>query len=322
MKWLIGLFVALAALAGFAWYFVLDGSAPARAEGTFDLAAYRALVASDAPVTLPTEVRVEIVGGAPRPALAVQAGAMGQREIVYSSFQILAPGGGAIIDAPVDRALGEAMTGKGFSFSDTAYARVTAAMSGAATIVVTHEHPDHIAAIARHPQPASIAPQLRLTPLQRDALAPLAQDGGLDPAIADAPTLSLAGPTRIAPGIVMVPAAGHSPGSVLLYVRTAAREYLFIGDVAWAMSNIRDLRGRPRFLRWIVRGVDPDRPAVLRQLRALHDIAAAEPGLVIIPAHDAVYLRELVGQSILSEGFVEPGAAPLDPAPGAPQPSP
>ena len=38
-------------------------------------------------------------------------------------------------------------------------------------------------------------------------------------------------------------------------------------------------------------GVDPDRPAVLRQLRALHDIAAAEPELVIVPAHDDAYLR-------------------------------
>jgi len=30
-----------------------------------------------------------------------------------------------------------------------------------------------------------------------------------------------------------------------------------------------------------------DRPAVLRQLRALHDIAAQEPDLVILQSHDA-----------------------------------
>ena len=54
MKWLIGLGCVLAVAAGAFWYFLLDANAPARADGTFDLAAYRALVAADAPETLPS----------------------------------------------------------------------------------------------------------------------------------------------------------------------------------------------------------------------------------------------------------------------------
>lgn len=295
--------LAFVALFGvFTWWSALDATPPARADGVFDLAAYRALVADDAPATLPTDVRVEIVGGAARPAFAVQAGALGSREIAYASFQITAPGGDVIIDAPVDRAQGEAMTGKGFAFDQPAYDRVTAAMESAALIAVTHEHPDHITAIARHPSPAVIAPHLALTSLQRDALAPLAP-GGLDAAISERAPLALDAPMRIAPGIVMAPAAGHSPGSVVFYVNAAAREYLFVGDIVWAISNVRDLRGRPRFLHWIVRGVDTGRPQVLAQVRALHDIAAREPNLVIVPAHDAVYLREQIAAGALREGF-------------------
>ncbi len=301
-KWIAPLLV-LAGLGALLWWAVLDAAAPSRAGAVFDLGAYRALVADDRAETLPTEVRVEFVGSANRPAFAVQAGAMGARRIAYTSFQIVAPAGDTIIDAPVDRAQGEAMTGKGLTFSDAAYERVLAAMSNAATIAVTHEHADHITAIARHPAPAAIAAHLALTSIQRDALAPLAPTAALDPAMAATAPLSLSGPTRIAPGIVMVPAAGHSPGSVVFYVKTGAREYLFIGDIVWAMSNITDLTGRPRFLHWIIPGVDTGRDQVLAQVRALHDLTASEPELAILPAHDAVYLHKLIATGILTERF-------------------
>ncbi|MEQ1616722.1 MAG: hypothetical protein ABL883_00075 [Terricaulis sp.] len=302
-KWLVAILLLVGSLGGFFWWAALDAAAPARADGVFALGAYRALVADDPAEALPKEIRVEFVGGAARPAFAVQAGAMGAREIAYTSFQIVAPAGDTIIDAPVDRAQGEAMTGEGFTFSDAAYERVLTAMANAATIAVTHEHADHVTAIARHPAPAAIAPHLALTSIQRDALAPLARGAVLAPAIAAIAPLSLSAPTRIAPGIVMIPAAGHSPASVVFYVKTSAREYLFIGDIAWAMSNITELTGRPRFLGWIIRGVDTGRDQVLAQIRALHDLAASEPSLVILPAHDAAYLRALVASGILTERF-------------------
>ncbi|MBC7767640.1 MAG: MBL fold metallo-hydrolase, partial [Phycisphaerales bacterium] len=115
-------------------------------------------------------------------------------------------------------------------------------------------------------------------------------------------------PQRIAPGVVAVAAPGHSAGTILIYARTASREYLFIGDIAWVMSSVENARGRPRFINLILNGVDPDRPAVLRQLRALHDLTAAEPDLVIVPAHDDSYLRGLVANGALGEQF---NAAPL-----------
>ena len=49
--------------------------------------------------------------------------------------------------------------------------------------------------------------------------------------------------------------------------------------------------------------IDPDRPAVLRQIRALHDLAEAEPDLIILPAHDDAYLRQRVAEGVLAEGF-------------------
>lgn len=309
MKWLIGLLVVVAALAGSAWYFALDAAAPARADGVFDIAAYRALVANDAPDTVPTEVRVDFVAESQAPSFAAEAGAFdGMRTFSYNSFQIVAPGGDIVIDGAVDRATLDAMSdGKG-SFSEPTYDDVLAAMSRAAHVMITHEHLDHVMAIARNPEPAQLAPRLLLTRAQLDGLPQNAINGQLAPEIAAVAPSDFTTPQRIAPGVVAQAAPGHAPGEIVIYVRSVGREYLFIGDIAWAIDSVRDARGRPRFIRWIMPGVDPDRPAVLRQLRALHDLAVAEPALVIVPAHDDRYLRgELVASGALKEGFTGGG---------------
>lgn len=309
MKWLIGIVVVLAALAGLAWYALLDADGPAAAEGEFDIAAYRALVANDAPEMLPTDVRVEFVGANEAPSFAAVAGDFsGERTFSYTAFQVLAPGGDIVIDGAVDQdTVTQMSSGGAGQFSAEAYARVLDAMTRASRITITHEHLDHVMAIARHPAPASIAPRLALTRPQLAGLPQHAIGGRLAPEIAGIAPADFANPTRIAPGVVAVAAPGHSPGTILIYVRSAAREYLFIGDIAWVMDSVRDVRGRPRAITWIIPGVDPDRPAVLRQLRALHDIAAANPDLVIVPAHDDAYLRgELIANGAVHEGLVVP----------------
>lgn len=307
MKWLAGLVIVLAALAAFVWYAALDANAPAHSEGEFDLAAYRALVANDASETLPSAVHIEFVGESKAPSFAVEAGALnGQRTMSYNSFEIVAPNGDTVIDGAVDRATLDQMSDGSGSFDEQAYNRVLAAMKSAANVMITHEHLDHVMAIARHPEPAAIAANLDLTRAQLDGLPEHAPNGQLAAEIAAAPPADYSTPTRIAPGVVAHAAPGHTPGTIVIYAKTADREYLFIGDIAWAMSSVEHARGRPRFVTWIVPGVDPDRVSVLAQLRELHDIAAANPDLVLVPAHDDAYLRGLVANGTLSEGFVEP----------------
>lgn len=309
MKWLAGIAIVLAALAALFWYAVIDASAPAEAEGLVDLAAYRQLVADDSAETLPTDVNIEFVGESNAPGFATQAGAFGgEVTLSYNSFQVVGPGGETIIDGAVDRDTLNEMSQNEGSFDEQAYERVLAAMTRARSVMITHEHLDHVMAIARHPQPASIAGNLDLTAPQVDGLPEHAPNGQLAPEIAGATQIDLTRPQRISPGIVAAAMPGHSPGTILIYAKTATREYLFIGDIAWVMGSVENLRGRPRFITWIMPGVDPDRPAVLRQLRALHDLAEANPDLVLVPAHDDAYLRGLIANGALGEGFAEPQA--------------
>lgn len=310
MKWLAGIAIALGAPAALFWYAVIDGAAPAEAEGIVDLAAYRQLVAADAPETLPTAVNIEFVGESAAPRFATEAGAFGgEVTMSYNSFQILAPDGETVIDGAVDRETLNEMSQNEGSFDAQAYERVLTAMTRAQNVMITHEHLDHVMAIARHPRPAEIARNLDLTAAQIAGLPEHAPNGQLAPEIAGVPQLDLTQPHRIAPGVVAVALPGHSLGTILIYAKTASREYLFIGDIAWVMGSVENLRGRPRFITWMLAGVDPDRPAVLRQLRALHDIAASNPDLVLVPAHDDAYLRGLIARDVLGEGFAEPVAA-------------
>jgi glyoxylase-like metal-dependent hydrolase (beta-lactamase superfamily II) len=304
MKWLSGLLVVLAAMGGLAWYAVLDGAAPAQANGEFDLAAYRQLAAADAPETLPTGVRVEFVGSDPAPSFATEAGAFGgERMMTYTAFQIVGPSGNVVIDGAVDADTVAQMTEGAGQFCAACYQRLLEATAQAAQVLITHEHIDHVMSIARHPAPETIAPHLRLTRAQLDGLPQHAPGGVLAPAIANTTPVDFTTPQRIAPGVVAHAAPGHTPGSIVIFVRTQAREYLLVGDIVWVMSSIEHLRGRPRFITWLIPEVDPDRPAVLRQIRALHDMAEAEPELVILPAHDDVYLRQRIAEGALAEGF-------------------
>lgn len=304
MKWLIGFLVVLAALAGLVWYAAFDGAAPAEAEGEFDLAAYRELLVTDAPETLPTEVRVEFVGADPAPAMATEAGAFGpERMMTYTAFQVVGPSGNVVIDGAVDADTVSEMTDGGGQFCAECYQRVLDASAQASQVLITHEHLDHVMAIARHPEPDAIAPRLRLTRPQLDGLPQHARGGALAPEIANITPGDFTTPQRIAPGIVAHAAPGHTPGTIVIFVRTQSREYLLVGDIAWVMSSIENLRGRPRFIHWMIPEIDPDRPAVLRQIRALHDIAEAEPDLVILPAHDDPYLRQRIEEGALAEGF-------------------
>ncbi len=298
--------IALASVVAAAlfWWLFLDARAPKAAEGVYDLAAYRALVADDA--ALPTEIRMESIGTDTVPFYAAEAGGGFEPfRLVYAAFEIVSPGGSIIVGGALDRDTAALIAqAKDASFDEAAYERLLAAIEKADQILITHEHLDHVMAIARHPRPAAFVDRLRLTAPQIEALPNFAAAGGLDPAFAALTPLALSGPTKIAPGVVAIPTPGHSPGSLSIYVRTAAgAEYLMIGDIVWAMANIDHLRTRPRILQYLFFDPDEDREAVLAQVRALHDLKADNPDLVILPEHDGDYLRGLVESGAVVEGF-------------------
>jgi len=313
MSWLSRLGIAALALVvivgGLFWYYVLDGAVPATAQYQTDIAGWRALVAEDS-AQLPNEIRIEIVGRDAVPLAAMQAGAaFDEYPRVRASFQLNGPAGSVIIDSAMDKELAKKVQRSTTAvFDEDAYMRMIAAMGVAAKVAVTHEHPDHIGGIARFPLPERLAERLVLTRKQLEGMKSATVDGKVPAAYATAQIIDLAAPTRIAPGVVMIPAEGHTPGSVLFYVRLAdGHEVLFLGDVAWVLSNVRDLATRPRFTQQFFMVTGEDRAKVADQVRALHELSVSNPDLLMIPAHDAPVIASLVKSGLIKEQFLVDG---------------
>jgi N-acyl homoserine lactone hydrolase len=84
--------------------------------------------------------------------------------------------------------------------------------------------------------------------------------------------------------VVIVPAPGHTPGSVILFVSLPdGKRYAFVGDLAWQQEGIRLREERPWFTRL---PADEDPNAVRETLRRMSAIAERYPDLILVPAHD------------------------------------
>jgi glyoxylase-like metal-dependent hydrolase (beta-lactamase superfamily II) len=221
-----------------------------------------------------------------------------------TAFQLNGPSGSVVIDSGMDKELASANQRDEATYDEAAYARVIAAMGNAARVAVTHEHPDHIGGVARFPLPERLAERLTLTSKQFEGLRLFAPGGVVAPEIANADIRGLDAAERIAPGVVMIPAEGHTPGNVMFYARLAdGGEALFLGDVAWTLTNVTKPALRPRLIQDYFMKPPENRALVAAQIRALHELAKAEPALVMIPSHDDGHLQKLIADGVVKEQF-------------------
>jgi glyoxylase-like metal-dependent hydrolase (beta-lactamase superfamily II) len=105
----------------------------------------------------------------------------------------------------------------------------------------------------------------------------------------------------VAPGVVLIKSPGHTPGSQIVFVRTANRnELFFLGDVAWNHRNVDLVRERPRLL---TMAMNEDRNQVMEELAALHELAQADPKIYFVPGHDGEVIASLIQDRVLIRGF-------------------
>ncbi|MCA9577843.1 MAG: MBL fold metallo-hydrolase [Myxococcales bacterium] len=303
---LVGLLATVALLlAAFAMLFT-RAPLPLGAPRGFDLNLVRTIArAGDEP--RPTTVGRWVVAKAHYPRGAVAAGwdYVTPITMVFPAFQIAWADRYIVIDAPHERATHDERFG-GEDYDQAAYDGVAEALRGAERIVFTHEHLDHVRGVSRSPHFAELAPRLHLTQQQRDHMP---DDAGFDAQQLDTVEgRALTEPTRLAPGVVLIPAPGHTPGSLYVYVALAnGQEVLLVGDAVWSHHNLNRAAGRPLALSlWL----HEDRAATLDQARSLIMLREAQRTLAVVPAHDDLTVQSYVRDGFLHDGFVEVSATP------------
>ncbi|MDZ4298168.1 MAG: MBL fold metallo-hydrolase [Moraxellaceae bacterium] len=91
--------------------------------------------------------------------------------------------------------------------------------------------------------------------------------------------------------IVLVPAEGHTPGSVLAFITLpSGTRYLLLGDLVWQAEGITLPAERP----WLVRAMlGEDAERVRQHIRHVAAIHQRFPEIKLLPAHDAPAMLEL-----------------------------
>jgi glyoxylase-like metal-dependent hydrolase (beta-lactamase superfamily II) len=250
-----------------------------------DLTAVRA-AARMVPGPRPIRVNAVKVAESHRPkSVAYEGGPDTTTVFARTAYQIMYEEGHVMLEAGMDREI-HATFGKG---SDEPYfpeenARVQEALRTSVFNLVTHEHGDHIAGVVRTDFLDEIAPKTLLTAVQAWALVVQPQRPQLRITAEWAARYRLfdyEDYLALAAGIVVIKAAGHTPGSQMVYVETeAGTEYLFIGDCAWHMDGI--IGCKQKNAPWI----DEERVSISHQLQWLNGIHASEPDIAIVVGHD------------------------------------
>ncbi|MGO9020120.1 MAG: MBL fold metallo-hydrolase [Syntrophobacteraceae bacterium] len=97
--------------------------------------------------------------------------------------------------------------------------------------------------------------------------------------------------------IVVVPAPGHTPGSVIIFLTLhSGTRYALVGDLVWQMEGITLREERPRIIR---KFADSDAEGNRESLLRMIALKERLPELIIVPAHDMRGFAEMPALSAL-----------------------
>lgn len=280
--------LAMAVLIGIPFYWLMIDNRPGDAQPKpITITQLRQLAASlPGPAPSAVEYETAALRLLPRGLFAAGYG-LKRHPIVINAYRLPVPGGKPIV---IDSGLHpDDAAAMGIDNPIRSSQQVIErALKSAGMILFTHEHPDHMGALLRQGGPAMQAAWFNPGQLPAEPLA-----GTLSWPSGFTPRARITGnrPQAVAPGVVVIPAPSHTPGSQMIFVRLGdGREFLFAGDIATLDASWQELRARSRLVSDFI--APEDRPEVYAWLRTIRQLKAEAPGLIVVPGHDTAQQRE------------------------------
>ena len=232
-----------------------------------------------------------VKGAAPEPSIQAR-----------TVFQVVYADGTIMIDSGMDEQVHKTV-GRGVAepYDVDAAKQVEKAVRGARMIVMTHEHGDHVAGVIRSPYSAELAPKTVLTRTQVQTLLTNPQMPEIKLTEDQAKRYIVIDYEKVypfAPGMALMKAAGHTPGSQMIFLTLESGvEYLFIGDSAWHMDGIREIKVKDA--PWI----KEDEAALTAQLTWLNGLSRTDKNLVIVVSHDDEQRKQYIEKGLLGKSL-------------------
>ncbi|MEE2684240.1 MAG: hypothetical protein VYC50_03965 [Pseudomonadota bacterium] len=221
-----------------------------------------------------------------------------------TAFQIVYPSSEIMIDGGMDRSIHNYFGfGRAEPYWENKNNEIKAALKRAAIIITTHEHADHIAGIINSNITNSIASKTLLTKSQVETLVNNPQMPAIKLSPDDIKNFNIIDYESImplAPGVVLIKSAGHTNGHQMIFVSLENKqEFLFIGDVAWSIENIKQLKLRPLATR---NRIKEDSNALMNQMVWIKYLMDEE-NIIIVPSHDDKLIQEYKENSIINDSL-------------------
>src|SRR5579863_474560 len=176
---------------------------------------------------------------------AVDGGGSTKGNSATGVFQVRFKRGFIMIDAAMD----SSAMHRSHGFKGENFAKIESALEKANLIVITHEHVDHVQPLVKSSIADQVAPHTMLTREQTETLLtkPKVAFTSLDSSqVSHYLVVEYARALPIAPGVVLIKAPGHTPGTQMVYVKLASgKEMVFAGDIAWRLLGVDSQRQKP-----------------------------------------------------------------------------
>jgi glyoxylase-like metal-dependent hydrolase (beta-lactamase superfamily II) len=246
------------------------------------------------PGSLPVAVNGIRVAASIRPnKFVIEGGDDSAITMPRTAFQVVYPDCTVIIDSGLDQETHDSFStpDKREPYFPDQFAKLQSALNAARMIVLTHFHADHVAGVTRAANYDELAAKTFVSVATAQCLLNTPHRPHLAMTAEQVNQLNIFDYGQyypVAPGIVLIKAAGHSADHQMVYIALASgREILHSVDVGWVLENIRQMKGKAA--PW----VKEDVPAVIGQLRWLNNLLRNEKNVTLLVTHDDTLFTKL-----------------------------